>query len=74
MAKGYGAMKPTGSTAKCNRYTGTAGGMKNMKIGGGTTYRASDKNALMSGGKGTHTGGRFAQPGHPMKGTKGKGY
>lgn len=46
---GYGKMKSSGT------YRGTAGGMKGMKVGGGTTFKSS-------GGAGQRTGGKFKQP------------
>lgn len=70
-SKGKGRAGQTKSTG-C--YHGTAGGMKGVKIGGGTTFPASKASKIMSGGMGKKTGGKFKQSGHPMKGTNGKGY
>jgi len=64
-------MKPTGSTAKSCSYRGTAGGIKGQRIGGGTTFPASAKGRLQSGGAGKQTGGKFKQAGNPMRGKRG---
>ncbi len=70
MSKQKGGIGRDGNTVSTGRYRGTAGGIRNVIIGGGTTHHPKYIDRIMSRGLGRQTGGRFSNPaheGHRMK-------